>query len=83
MTGRLAGEAIRKIVSGINVSGIELVVVELPIPVAAMMSDTYLEKELPRHMDVLGNVDLVIVPGYTSGDLTRISELIGKPVVKG
>ncbi|WP_048815835.1 dihydropteroate synthase-like protein [Desulfurococcus amylolyticus] len=83
VTGRLAGEAIRKIVSGINVSGIELVVVELPIPVAAMMSDTYLEKELPRHMDVLGNVDLVIVPGYTSGDLTRISELIGKPVVKG
>ncbi|ADV65126.1 dihydropteroate synthase-like protein [Desulfurococcus mucosus] len=83
LTGRLAGEALRRLVAEVDMPGVEFTVIELPIPVAAMMSSEYLERELPRHMEELRGVDLVIAPGFTSGDLTRVSELVGKPVVKG
>ncbi|MCY0868159.1 MAG: dihydropteroate synthase-like protein [Desulfurococcus sp.] len=83
ITGRLAGSEVRRLAAELSRPGLEIVVVELPIPVAAMMTSSYLEKELPRHLEELKDVDLIIVPGFTSGDLTRVSEIMGKPVVKG
>lgn len=84
VTGKLACEYIEEIArraqSRVN---IEIEVVCLPIPVAAMISAEYLKRELPRHADKLRGANLVIVPGYSSGDMADVSRSIGIEVVKG
>jgi len=83
VTGKLASGMLRELVSKLDIPRVEVRVIELPIPVAAMMTSEYLARELPRHSEELRDVDLVIVPGFTTGDLSGVSRLIGKPVVKG
>ncbi|MEM1628638.1 MAG: dihydropteroate synthase-like protein [Desulfurococcaceae archaeon] len=85
VTGQLAYDVINSIVANyVNArSGVNVTVIKLPIQVAAMMNEKFLERELPKYMELLRNADIIIVPGYTSGDLTEVSKIIGKPVVKG
>lgn len=85
ITGRLAYKQIKELADEAKrkYTGLEIVVVELPIHVAAMMTDEYLSKTLPTYMDMLEDVDLVVVPGFTRGDVSRVSEIIGRRVVKG
>lgn len=63
--------------------GLEIKVLSLPIPVAALMTSDYLKRELPRYSELLRNSDIVIVPGLTRGDLRELSESIGVKIVKG
>jgi len=63
--------------------GLHIDVLALPIPVAAMMNAIYLQRELASRIDYVKQFNLVIVPGYTRGDVADVSEKLGVPVVKG
>ncbi|MEM1695010.1 MAG: dihydropteroate synthase-like protein [Desulfurococcaceae archaeon] len=62
---------------------IDTAVLCLPIPVAAMITAEYLARELPRYRDVVCGADLVVVPGFASGDMRLVKQVIGVEVVKG
>lgn len=62
---------------------IEVDVIVLPIPVAAMMTAEYLKRELQKYMEYIRSADLVVVPGSVTGDVSGVSEVIGLNVVKG
>ena len=66
-----------------RVPGVEIRVLALPVKVAAMMNAEYLARTLPQYREVLRDVDIVVVPGFTEGDLTALRSLLGVPVVKG
>ncbi len=66
-----------------RVSKVEIRVLALPVKVAAMMNSEYLARTLPQYREALRDVDIVIVPGFTEGDLTVLKSLLGIPVVKG
>lgn len=85
LTGRLASRKIREIASEImkKHTSLELDVIELPIDVAALISDKYLLSILPRIGEKLAGADLIIVPGYSQGDMSIVANAIGKPVIKG
>lgn len=81
VTGRVAAPLIHKIVK--NITQVDMKVLELPIPVAAMMTSEYLLRELPRYKEHVDWSDIIIVPGMTKGDLAEVSKRLGKPVYKG
>lgn len=85
LTGRLAYKKVREIADEISKKypSLELHVVQLPIDVAAMISERYLLSILPDLRDKLREIDLIVVPGYTHGDMTIVATALGKPVVKG
>lgn len=63
--------------------GVDVDVLELPIPVAAMINANYLLRELPRYRSRLVGTDVIIVPGYAEGDMSTVSRAVGIPIVKG
>jgi dihydropteroate synthase-like protein len=63
--------------------GVELYTLCLPIPVAAMMTVEYLERELSRRINEVKQFDLIMVPGLTRGDLSGLSSKLGVKLVKG
>ena len=84
VTGRVASKYLNDIAVEVkNKYPVDVDVLVLPIPIAAMINVNYLLRELPRYMDRLKGVDLVIVPGYSTGDMSIASHSIGIPVVKG
>lgn len=85
VTGRIAYEMVREVAEKImrENPGVEITVIQLPIPVAAMMTSEYLLRELPRHIDSLRDKDYVIVPGYTRGDVSLVSRELGLRIIKG
>jgi dihydropteroate synthase-like protein len=66
-----------------RVRGVEIRVLTLPLKVAAMMNAEYLARVLPEYKEAIRDVDIVIVPGYTQGDLSGLKSTLGVPVVKG
>ncbi|MEM4601926.1 MAG: DUF6513 domain-containing protein [Desulfurococcaceae archaeon] len=84
ITGQVAAGIIREIAEKVRADfNIDVDVVVLPIPVAAMMNLEYLKKEIPKRLESLRNADLIIVPGYTTGDMRELLEITGLNVVKG
>lgn len=83
LTGTKAYELVSKIAKEVEEPGIELIVIKLPIEIAAMMNVEFLKGVLPKYMEELRDVDLVIAPGLTQGDLSELRDIIGKEVVKG
>ncbi|MEM4718093.1 MAG: dihydropteroate synthase-like protein [Desulfurococcaceae archaeon] len=85
ITGRLAYKQVKELADEVmkKYPGIEIKIVELPIQVAAMITDEYLLKTIPSYIDKLLDADLIVVPGLTRGDMSRVSYSIGKKVVKG
>lgn len=55
----------------------------MPIPVAAMMTASYLKQVLPGYRSAIEGADLVMVPGSVEGSLSDLRELLGVEVVKG
>ncbi|MEM4881778.1 MAG: dihydropteroate synthase-like protein [Desulfurococcaceae archaeon] len=84
VTGRLAYKHVVEVAEKTRRElGVEVDVLELPIPVAAMINVNYLLRELPRHRSRLSGVDIIIVPGYADGDMSSVSSSFGIPVIKG
>ena len=84
VTGRLAYKWVLEVAKRVKKEyGIDVDVVEFPLPVAAMINSSYLMREVHRVKSKLSGVDVVIVPGYSEGDMSEVSRLIGVPVLKG
>ncbi len=84
VTGRAACRLIEEIAEKLERElSVEARVLCLPIPVAAMMTTEYLERELPKHAEALAGADVVMIPGYTKGDASGLSSALGLRVVKG
>ena len=66
-----------------QLSDVEAKVLSLPIPIAAMMTNEYLTRELPRYPELIEWADIIIAPGFTKGDLKDVAKKLGKPVYKG
>ncbi len=74
LTGRLAEKALRDTLSEIaHSSSFTYTIQVMPITVAALMTPDW----IARNIDIPGNTDLVIVPGYCQGDLTKLTERFG------
>lgn len=85
VTGKIASAYVIEIANKIkmNYPSIDIEVLTLPIHVAAMINSEYLKRELPKHIDKIKDADLIVVPGYSHGDMREISIILGVPVVKG
>lgn len=83
VTGRKAYNFVKKIVEENPFQGVEIHVIELPVDIAAFITIEDLLKELPKHRELVEKSDLIVVPGYVQGDLSKVSETIGVKVVKG
>lgn len=84
VTGKVACEHVEEIARKLQRSlSVFIEVICLPIPVAAMISAEYLKRELPRHVEKISGASLIMVPGFSSGDMSEVSKIIGVEVVKG
>lgn len=84
ITGRLAYSQVVRVAENVSRElGVDVDVLELPLPVAAMINSSYLQRLLPRYKDRLAGVDIVVVPGYAEGDMSEVSRVVGIPVLKG
>jgi dihydropteroate synthase-like protein len=85
VTGQLAKPIVEEYAKRATerVRGVEIRVLALPIEVAAMMNSEYLARVLPEYTEIIRDVDIIIVPGYTQGDLSGLQRVLGVPVVKG
>lgn len=80
VTGRLAEQPLRRIVSAVASSaGFSGEVTVLGISVAALMHVDFLRRKL----DVPPHVDKVVVPGWCQGDLSLLDRHFGKPFERG
>ncbi|MCX8205436.1 MAG: DUF6513 domain-containing protein, partial [Candidatus Nezhaarchaeota archaeon] len=78
VTGTLAKGLVESYVKS---SPVEVSIVALPRPVAALMSCGFIARELKK-LD-LGGFNLVLIPGMVAGDARLIEEEVGVRVVKG
>ncbi len=80
VTGRLAEHALRKTVAPLaNAIGFDYSIDVLPITVAALMTPSWIAKRINAPVETTR----VLVPGYCSGDLSPIEELIHRPAERG
>lgn len=83
ITGRLAKSLVEEIVKENPIEGVEVVVHEAPIDVAALINVKLLDEILPTIKSIYGDVDYIIIPGYVAGDLEFLNLKHGVRVVKG
>ncbi len=84
LTGRLAYERVAEEARRIEAElGHEADVWALDVDVAALMSTRWLRKALEPVREALGDYDVVILPGYTSGPALELEEEFGIRFVKG
>jgi dihydropteroate synthase len=88
VTGRLAEPALRRtLVSVPPPCAYEIVV--MPITVAALMTTSWIAKQLtllpshPKHVDFPPDCDLIMIPGLCEGDLQEIEETVGISATRG
>ncbi|AFK51263.1 dihydropteroate synthase-related protein [Thermogladius calderae 1633] len=83
VTGRLASEMLKRVLheSGLNPSEYDVLVAD--IDVAAFMTASYVKRVLESRRDLLRGFDLVVVPGFTRGDLSQVARELGVSIVKG
>src|SRR5215212_57428 len=80
VTGRLAEHSLRKTVESLAPEiGIEYSIEVLPITVAALMTPEWIAKRIK----VPVRTTRVLVPGYCSGDLATIQDVVHVPVERG
>lgn len=84
ITGKLAYSQVVRVAESVRKElRVDADVLELPLPVAAMINSNYLLRLLPLYKDRLTGVNVVVVPGYAGGDMSEVSRVIGIPVLKG
>src|SRR3954470_23439088 len=80
VTGRLAEHSLRKTAESLaREIGFEYSIDVLPITVAALMTPEWIAKRIK----VPDGATRVLVPGYCSGDLGPIQEIVRVPVERG
>ncbi len=80
VTGRLAEHALRKVLERLApAAGFTYSVNVLPITVAALMTSSWIE----RQIRVPEGVNRVLIPGYCGGDLGQLATSVGLPVERG
>ena len=82
ITSRAAAGHIRRLVEGLS----DVVVVELPVNVAGLLTARAIAAILGRRRDLLEAArsgDVVLIPGGVRGDARVIAEVVGRPVFKG
>src|SRR4051794_5407788 len=80
VTGRLAEHSLRKTVESLALEiGFEYSIEVLPITVAALMTPEWIAKRI----QVPSGTSRVLVPGYCSGKLMPIQEIVRVPVERG
>ncbi|MCX8166027.1 MAG: dihydropteroate synthase-like protein [Acidilobaceae archaeon] len=85
LTSKLAKGLLADHLKSIELSGIETVIVDLPLHSISLVSAETLAKVISRRDEVkekLRDVDLVLVPGSVRGDVAIVSHVLGKPVFK-
>src|SRR5262245_12979665 len=78
VTGKLAAPALRATLEAAALPFDHEVVV-LPIPVAALMTTSW----IARHLPPVDDVERVVIPGLCEGDLRVIEDRLGVPAEKG
>ncbi|WP_440059283.1 dihydropteroate synthase-like protein [Thermogladius sp. 4427co] len=81
VTGRLAENTLRNILSQIEGVGYDILVADIDI--AAFITVDHLRSLLERHYGLLKEFELVVVPGFVRGDLSQLSRELGVKIVKG
>jgi dihydropteroate synthase-like protein len=80
VTGRLAEHSLRKTVESLAQEiGFEYSIAVLPITVAALMTPEWIAKRIK----VPAGITRVLIPGYCSGDLAPIQDVVHVPVERG
>ena len=85
LTSRAARKAVEEVVSPLKKEGIEVDVVDLPLPSIAMHTTETLSLILRISEEALSRVrraDVVLIPGVIRGDARKLSEVVGRPVYK-
>ncbi len=80
VTGRFAEPMLRDVVAGLAAQiGFDYSVDVLPITVAALMTPEW----IARHIQVPEETTRVLLPGYCSGDLQALQDIVACPVERG
>ncbi len=79
LTGHLALPRLEKILASLGDSGFESEAVDIGVKVAALMTETIIERRLPRPV----NASRVLLPGRCRADLDRLSREFGVPFERG
>ena len=83
VTGRLASEMLKRVLEESGLSPGEYDVLVADIDVAAFMTATFIRRVLEPRRDIVRGFDLVVVPGFTRGDLSQVARELGVSIVKG
>jgi dihydropteroate synthase len=79
VTGSLAEPRLKKLSSELAMDGEEIVVANIGVKVAALMTGKLVE----RRLNLPQGADRVIMPGRFRGDLQRLSDVFGAPFERG
>ncbi|MCX8196619.1 MAG: dihydropteroate synthase-like protein [Acidilobaceae archaeon] len=85
LTSRLAKEMLLEHLAGLGLKGIEVRVIDLPLHSISMVSAETIARVIKKRREIwerLREADLVLVPGSVAGDVSVISEELGRPVFK-
>ncbi|WP_395665453.1 DUF6513 domain-containing protein [Methylocella sp.] len=79
VTGHLAYPRLRRVLEGLGETPFSWTIFNAGVKVAALMTDAILLRRLPRPVEA----DRIILPGRFRGDLEKLSEAFGAPVLRG
>ncbi len=79
LTGKLAKQSVERIMKSLDELGFTYEVHNLGISVAALMTTDMIQ----RRLDDPRGADKIVVPGLCAGDVEKLSEVLGIPVVRG
>jgi dihydropteroate synthase-like protein len=79
LTGHLAEQRLHKVLATSNDTGADWRVHDIGVKVAALMTESIIERRLPRPV----NADRVILPGRCRVDLGQLSAIFGVPFARG
>ncbi|MFW5451703.1 MAG: DUF6513 domain-containing protein [Methylophagaceae bacterium] len=81
LTGKLAEPSLRKVLKEMEPVPFKYRIHQLGVSVAALMTDKMIARRLTAND--IADSEQIIVPGRCRGDLDRLSEQLGVPVVRG
>ncbi|MCE4612802.1 MAG: dihydropteroate synthase-like protein [Desulfurococcales archaeon] len=85
LTSKAARKAVEEVVSPLKGEGVDIDVIDLPLPSISMHTTETLSLILRVSEEALSRAkkaDVVLIPGVVRGDAKRISEVVGRPVYK-
>lgn len=84
--GLITSRSARRIIEEVlRESGVEAVIVELPVHAIGMLKTRTIATILARRREALEaarSADVLLIPGHVEGDASEISKVVGKPVYK-